>query len=101
VVLALPLAALVALPLLPAAGVLPPSYEFVHGGVLIVAGPVTFKAIPTMVFLILINVLALLASAALVLRRQRLLRSTDVRLRLLLWHLRSLVPEAEDVAHGP
>jgi serine/threonine protein kinase len=99
-VLALPVAAIVVLPLLQWAGALGRSYEFLGDRMLIFADAVALGAAPTTVFLVVVNVMTLLAAAALVIQKQRQLQSTDLRLRLVLWHLHWLVPETDAAQSG-
>ncbi len=79
------------------AGVLPHSYAFRDGTIALLPNHTAFPPLPTLVFLVGVNVLVMGTACLLIARLRDVLTATDRRLQLHLWQLRQLVP---DEAHA-
>ncbi len=78
---------------LEALGALPASYTFEGGEMRIVSGMTAFPRVPTLVFLVVSNVVIIASIWRLTRRLQRALADAETRVLIQAWHLRLMVPE--------
>ena len=79
--------------LLQAAGVLPPSYEFVDGTIRILPRMADFPPAATLAFLLVTHAVILITCQVYIARLRRDYLSAEARLRLQAWQLGQIVPE--------
>lgn len=74
-------------------GIIPQSYQFSQGAMMITPQGVEFQAIPTLVALTLGSVFLIVAPSVIMGRVQRSLYKAETRSALQAWHLRQLLPD--------
>jgi serine/threonine-protein kinase len=74
-------------------GVLPRSYAFENGHLVVLPHVLSFTPMPTLVFLLFANVAVVVTACLFLLRFSEAVDRTEERLHVQAWHLRQLMPE--------